>query len=320
MTGAATPWVVTPLCQSCRTGAPPSFHWRTDRRGDLVLAAVMDGRAAGLPDPDLFRIGLQKLGAPSRIAWRPDAGDGGEVGWFCAAGDQHRGQVHPGDPYASLPGVSAHGAKGRLEYHFVDPAPALLRILGAGTENVPEEHNLEFVTVDGRLQATRLTPDLVVDDAVHSAVALARSGAGAADESALDQADRLRDASVRPSLSPRLLQGWPNPFHDVINLRFEIPATVGEAFSWNSSKDRPADLDPQAPVPWSSGIPEATVKIYTMSGQHLVTLHAGAVASGAVTVHWNATDSFGRRVASGSYICKLQLDDWSVARRLTFVR
>ncbi len=63
-----------------------------------------------------------------------------------------------------------------------------------------------------------------------------------------------------------------------------------------------------------------SVKIYSLNGQELVTLHSASVGVGEYTVHWNGTDAFGRKVASGTYFCKLQLDDWSVTRRLVFLR
>jgi hypothetical protein len=123
-----------------------------------------------------------------------------------------------------------------------------------------------------------------------------------------------------PSLSPELLEGWPNPFRDVIQVRFKVPRTMGEAFVWSHQEDEPASLDKQAAVPWSGGLPSGSVKIYNINGQELVTLYSGASLDGEVTVNWNGTDSFGRQVASGTYFCKLQLDDWSVTRRIVYLR
>ena len=73
-------------------------------------------------------------------------------------------------------------------------------------------------------------------------------------------------------------------------------------------------------MPWQKGAPHATVKIYTMSGQEVATLHDAEVVGGEVTVSWSGSDDFGRKVASGTYFCKLQMDEWSVTRRLVYLR
>ena len=52
----------------------------------------------------------------------------------------------------------------------------------------------------------------------------------------------------------------------------------------------------------------------------MVTLETADLGVGEYTVQWNGTDAFGRQVASGTYFCKLQLDEWSVTRQLVFLR
>ena len=79
-------------------------------------------------------------------------------------------------------------------------------------------------------------------------------------------------------------------------------------------------LDLQMAVPWKSGIPEVSVKIYSLNGQELVTLQSGSLSEGKYTAQWDGSDAFGRQVASGAYFCKLQLDQWSVTRRVVFLR
>ena len=73
-------------------------------------------------------------------------------------------------------------------------------------------------------------------------------------------------------------------------------------------------------MPWSGGKPTVSVKIYSLSGRELRTLHEGSYMTGEVTVYWDGTDAFGRKVASGTYFCKLQMDDWSTTRRVVFMR
>jgi hypothetical protein len=173
--------------------------------------------------------------------------------------------------------------------------------------------------LDGRpftatlIAAPHETPDLgtlFVDDAQGAEAPVAVA----------DQARLLQSGSRQPTLSPQLLEGFPNPFRELIQLRFQVPATIGEAFVWDKNEDPPAGLDLMATVPWRGGTPSVSVKIYSINGQELVTLFDGSQGPGENTVQWSGTDSFGRQVASGAYFCKLQLDDWSVTRRLVFLR
>jgi hypothetical protein len=135
-----------------------------------------------------------------------------------------------------------------------------------------------------------------------------RSGAGA---------DPLADRS-KLKLSPELLRSWPNPFRDQIQILVRIPQTLQEAFVWDGGA--PAGADLQAAVPWAQGQPQVTVKVYSINGQELATLFSGRDERGEFTITWDAKDSFGRRVASGAYFCKLQLDDLSVTRRIVYLR
>jgi len=116
------------------------------------------------------------------------------------------------------------------------------------------------------------------------------------------------------------LEGFPNPFRDYIQLRFAVPATVGEAFVWGDNQDPPAGVNPQAAVAWRSGTPSVSVRIYSLNGQELVTLFAASQGPGQNMVQWDGTDSYGRQVASGTYFCKLQMDEYSVTRRLVYLR
>ncbi|MCB1182616.1 T9SS type A sorting domain-containing protein, partial [bacterium] len=90
-------------------------------------------------------------------------------------------------------------------------------------------------------------------------------------------------------------------------------------FVWDDD-ETPTQLDVSAAVPWRSGTPRVTVKIYSVNGQELVTLFSGDMGVGENVVSWSGTDSYGRSVSSGTYFCKLQMDDWSVTRRLVYIR
>ncbi|MBE0566229.1 MAG: T9SS type A sorting domain-containing protein [Krumholzibacteria bacterium] len=320
VTGDRVPWIVAPACPVCRGAEPPRYAWRVERQGDLVITAMVGGGACALPDPDLLKVGDLGLGSPDRITWQPTGGEEIGVAWSCVtAAALARGTGRGGDPYAALPGVRVHGAAGRLELRFVDPAPDLLKALAPGLVDGRPVRSLTQVTTDGRSLVAELGQD-IEGGAIGAALSLLRDGAQDEPSSPARQSQLLRAGRTSPHLTPELLQGWPNPFSDVISLRFRVPATIGEAFVWDDPEDRPAGLDLAAPVPWKTGVPGATVKIYTMSGQELVTLFSSETGPGETVLTWNGTDSFGRKMASGTYFCKLQLDEWSVTRRLVYVR
>ncbi|MFN2371872.1 MAG: FlgD immunoglobulin-like domain containing protein [Candidatus Krumholzibacteriia bacterium] len=320
VTGERAPWIVAPACPQCRGAEAPRYAWRLDRGGDLVLTAKVGKGTGALPDPDLLRLGDLNLGAPDRLSWQPTGGEEIGVAWSCVtAASLARGTVRGGDPYAALPGVRVHGAAGRLELRFSDPAPDLVAALTDGPGGGRPPREVTQVTADGRVLVAELGRDLE-SEAVQAALALARDGAAAEPSSPARQSQLLRTGRVRAQLSPDLLQGWPNPFQDVISVRFQVPATIGEAFVWDEADDWPAGLDLAAPVPWKQGSPGATVKVYTMSGQELVTLFSGDTGPGETVLTWDGTDAYGRKMASGTYFCKLQLDEWSVTRRLVYLR
>jgi len=315
--GRHIPWIVLPGCASCRQAAPPPFRWRLDGSGHLILLADIEPGTCAQLDPDLFRLDNRDLGAPDQIFWSTRAGGETGIAWSAVTPERiARAGTAPSCPYLVLEGLADHNATGTLGFRFRAPHPALVRRFTDG--EAPTEMTVVFP--DGRTATTKLEFDLESVDPVRSAIAwAARSGPESA-PTAMDQQRLLEPGRTHPTLSPALLEGWPNPFHDTINLRFRIPTTMGEAFVWEDPDDRPEHLDLQAAIPWARSEPAVSVKVYGINGQELATLHEGSLASGELTVHWGGTDAFGRKVASGTYFCKLQLDDWSVTRRIVFVR
>lgn len=317
ITGQRAPWIVPPLCSLCRLAAPPAFRWNRTPAGDLQLTARLETGVNGVLDPDLFRLSGQALGSPTEIHWQPDAGSAVTVPWMAmtvALLDRPHEQLSA--PYSEMAEVLNHQGSGQLRFTFATPE----------LEIPPGQNDLCGVYLDGRPFIARLTarPDAPPDRDLGDLFVTEATGAEPQDEEpeaeVADQAHLLNSANQHPTLSPDLLEGFPNPFRDVIRLRFRVPATVDEAFVWDKNEEPPAGLDLRATVPWRGGTPRVSVKIYSINGQELVTLYSGSQGPGENTVQWSGTDSFGHQVASGAYFCKLQLDDWSVTRRLVFLR
>ena len=65
---------------------------------------------------------------------------------------------------------------------------------------------------------------------------------------------------------------------------------------------------------------EVQVKVYNILGQQVVTLLNDWQARGITTVEWDGRNSFGRRVASGIYIIRLQTRDWSAVHKINLAK
>jgi hypothetical protein len=178
-------------------------------------------------------------------------------------------------------------APGSLVIHFAAPGPV-------------DGRDLEGVLEDGRtvtLPVTVLAP----------AIATAR-----APEQGPDPGDE------RLELSPGLLTNSPNPFRNSTRVSFRVPTTAGEAFAWEGEDEPP--FDPRQRLPFAGGVAGVTVTVYDLEGRVIARLADGNFGQGEYQASWDGTDQLGRTVASGAYFCKLQIEKWSVTKRLVFIR
>jgi len=296
ITGRQAPWIAPPLCTQCRLSAAPDFSYHRTAAGELILTARITPERGVNIDPDLFRLDGHALGAPREIQWLPDEGPAARVEWTCM-NTALLGKPHDrlSSPYGQLPDLLGHQASGYLRFVFAVQAEDIGHdyegLLGSYTDGRP------------------------FDVAI---VAIADEPTDMADTT--DSTQMMKTENRRASLSPQLLEGFPNPFRDYIQLRFAVPATMGEAFIWGDAQDPPSDVNLEAAIPWKAGTPRVSVKIYSMNGQELMTLFAASQGPGQNMVQWDGTDEYGRQVASGTYFCKLQMDEWSVTKRLVYLR
>ena len=131
--------------------------------------------------------------------------------------------------------------------------------------------------------------------------------------------DDADDADDRiPTLAPHLLENYPNPFMNNLQIRFKVPETVGEGFVWGENEE--PLLAPSDPIPYSSDQPRVTLKIYNVAGHEVAAVFDEPCGPGERTAHWNGLDPSGRPVATGTYFCKLQIENWSVTKRVALIR
>ena len=316
-------WIAPPACSACRVSGIPDFDLHPVGDGTWVLSADIKAGQCGLLDPDLFQVDGLLLGAPREIRWVPANGKAAAISWSCATAD-HLRKGAPADlgSFRDLAGLLDHKTQGRLEFIFDD----LENIPAAGPGSAganPAE--VSGSCLDGRRFQATVRPPVPAEEKAPVVMAASPDPEPATVEEvargfAEDRARLLNTDQHNLSLSPDLLMGYPNPFNDIISIRFTVPVTMKEAFVWKKGAEPPTEISFEGEVPWSGGQPGVSVKIYSINGQELVTLHSATLGSGDYTAQWNGTDAFGRKVASGTYFCKLQMDNWSVTRRLVFIR
>lgn len=295
-----TRWIVSPLCARCRAEKSIEFEAQSSTGADLSLRFTLEPGRSGLLDPDLFMIAGVALGSPDKITWEPTDAPPVVTSWAVTSFDS-KSKI-PVDLYGFLGEIPDHGASGVLIYDFLNPAAGVL-------SSIHDQSELELsgVWLDGRTFVCQ-------GEVNHHS----HGNGDVPDHSDKFQSDQIRED--RLSLAPNLLEGWPNPFRDQIRIEFVIPSTKRELFDWPENEPGADEIQFSGPIAWSSGQPAVSIKIYSINGQELISLQHGSLGEGRYSVSWNGTDAFGRQVASGTYFCKLQLDNWSVTRRLVFIR
>jgi hypothetical protein len=312
VTGRRAPWIVPASCSLYRAGSSPSVKLVEGSEGELVVRFQVEENTSPLLDFDSLSLAGNPLGPPSRLVWMSDEGLKQARNWQeVTPRTLRRLGGYDGHPFVTLTDAARPDSRGVLELHYS----------GTTFSEKSQARQLSGFRLDGRpFSAAVQAPGKPTLEP------LAPTASGSFELVAADTVEptdvdrQLEQSRTTPTLSPGLLEGWPNPFRDVIQVRFKVPQTVGEAFVWVDEEDAPSDLDLEAAPPWQGNGAACTVKIYNINGQELVTLYDGNVIGGEFQVSWNGADGFGRQVASGTYFCKLQLDEWSVTRRIVYLR
>ncbi len=295
-------WIVSAASLAYRTGTEPAVRGERSGRRSLTLRfAVFPGDNA-LFDPDLFTLDDSPLGSPRSIRWT------GRSGSAAGAPSRRAWQERVPedldllaeselDPYHGWADLKAGEGEGELVFEFETGGPQA---------NAP----IHAVLGGRYLQGKPFRAELEI--AAPQAVAPQGSTPGEADSYAQLQGRRS------PSLNPKLLENFPNPFQDETRIRYHIPRTIEEGFVWEEGAA--PQLSPQSNIPYQSIPPTISLKIYSLDGREIATLFTGSESLGFHEAVWNGADASGRTVASGTYFCKLQIENWSVTKRLIFVR
>ena len=112
-------------------------------------------------------------------------------------------------------------------------------------------------------------------------------------------AEAVRVEGMEPPLpvSFVLHQNYPNPFNPVTTIEFSL----GEAEDGSLTQ-------------------HVNIDVYNILGQHVKTLMDTDIIPGNYHVIWDATDHGGRRVATGIYLYRLQVDKESKSKKMLFLK
>jgi len=89
----------------------------------------------------------------------------------------------------------------------------------------------------------------------------------------------------------RLLQNYPNPFNAETTIGFDVPRDV-----------------------------HVTVVMYNVLGQRIRILFDEPTVAGTHTVRWDGTDSVGREVPSGVYLCRMEAGELGRTEKMVLLR
>ena len=294
--GEAVPWIVPPLDPAVRRGEAPAVRWEPGSEGTWHLIFTAQPEHNALIDPGVLSLNGRPLESPSRIEWRPAEGRGWGDAWNQPGPDDHVRSMPPvRDPYLVHGAAESRTGAGELDFLIRGPVPEAGDLLSG------------FFIDGGRFVQEIASPQ-----------APAAEPAGSAPVPFSLTEEDLEAGGRPPMLSPSLLQTFPNPFRFRTRVRYRVPETVGEGFVW-SQDDHPT-IDPRAAIPYSGPDPQTSLKVYTVAGHEIATIFTGSRRIGQHEASWDGTDASGRPVAAGTYFCKLQIENWSVTKRVTFRR
>jgi len=109
-----------------------------------------------------------------------------------------------------------------------------------------------------------------------------------------DFVDEAKDIPLPSGFA--LEQNYPNPFNSATTVHYTIPQVIGERFKVKG-------------VPNTSLLIPITLKVYNIAGQEVRALVDEEKGPGRYFLLWDGKDSGGNPVASGVYICRLEVEE-----------
>jgi hypothetical protein len=139
------------------------------------------------------------------------------------------------------------------------------------------------------------------------------------------------DSNDPPEIAETIYDGIDDPAYGIVDFDpFNITSAVGEAAPASAQPavgllgNYPNPISPSTTIQFNlgetSGGERALLGIYTVRGRLVRKLVDDRLGPGLHTVEWNGIDEEGRRVSSGSYLCRLAVGTRVYRRQVVLLR
>ena len=138
---------------------------------------------------------------------------------------------------------------------------------------------------------------IVMQDPVYAGLIVTAHNDGAVCEASFDQRSLSTTTNVPPEKRDNAPNGfglypaYPNPFNSSTNITYNLPFDA-----------------------------KVTISVYDIMGARVRVLQDGRVSAGSAKVIWDAKDSDGRDVASGLYLCKFEVEDFTSTVKIVYLK
>jgi hypothetical protein len=124
---------------------------------------------------------------------------------------------------------------------------------------------------------------------------------------------------------------WVDPRQDGLNVyaanTFYLPTDVAGnddpsiPMQYHLGQNYPNPFNPATVITFSLPLPaEVSLAVYNLLGRNVAILAEGTWPAGEYQVEWDGTDGYGRRVASGVYLYRLEAGDFSLQRKMVLLK
>lgn len=153
-----------------------------------------------------------------------------------------------------------------------------------------------YESVDGTVWKRVGTENILMSDSVYVGLAVTAHHDGVICEASFDSVSITQFTVVPSSESDhpvefKLGQNYPNPFNPKTTIEYEVPRSA-----------------------------EILIRVYSLSGQEIVTLVNEKSPPGHYKIQWDGKDALGREVASGIYLFQLNVGKFQTTRKAIFLK
>ncbi len=124
---------------------------------------------------------------------------------------------------------------------------------------------------------------------------------------------------------PAITDFWPIGAWDYASCSYggepKLNTTASQPLQFELSQNRPNPFNPRTEIQFTLPVAgPATIAVYNLLGQRVITLLDENRAEGVHSVSWDGTDELGRSVASGIYFYEIRTDGFTESRKMLLLK